>query len=73
MTVHLLQTRIGRVPAGEKNYHIFYQILAGLSGEEKRALHVAYTYVLVLATRTYPEISNFMQDLQNLPIFNFVQ
>ena len=58
MTVHVLQTRIGRVPAGEKNYHIFYQILAGLSGEEKRALHVAYTYLLVLATRTYPEISN---------------
>ena len=29
------QTRVIRPAANEKNYHIFYQLLAGLSSEER--------------------------------------
>ena len=32
------QSRVVRAPATEKNYHIFYQMMAGLSGEERSLL-----------------------------------
>lgn len=34
------QTRVTRPLANEKNYHIFYQMLAGLSKEERSRLHL---------------------------------
>lgn len=34
------QTRVVRPPPGERNYHIFYQMLAGLSPEERTQLHL---------------------------------
>lgn len=34
------QTRVIRPLAGEKNYHIFYQMLAGLSTEERTKLNL---------------------------------
>lgn len=34
------QTRVVRPPAGERNYHIFYQMLAGLTPEERSQLHL---------------------------------
>ncbi|XP_052754581.1 unconventional myosin-IXAa [Galleria mellonella] len=34
------QTRVVRPPPGERNYHIFYQMLAGLSQEERTQLHL---------------------------------
>lgn len=34
------QTRVIRPLPGEKNYHIFYQMLAGLSAEERSKLNL---------------------------------
>ncbi|XP_059050788.1 unconventional myosin-XIX [Achroia grisella] len=34
------QTRVVRPPPGERNYHIFYQMLAGLTPEERTQLHL---------------------------------
>lgn len=34
------QTRVIRPLRGEKNYHIFYQMLAGLSSEERAKLNL---------------------------------
>lgn len=34
------QTRVIRPLPGEKNYHIFYQMLAGLSAEERAKLNL---------------------------------
>ncbi|XP_037069568.1 myosin-I heavy chain-like [Pollicipes pollicipes] len=34
------QTRVVRPLTGEKNYHIFYQMLAGLSADERAKLHL---------------------------------
>lgn len=34
------QTRVVRPPAGECNYHIFYQMLAGLTPDERSQLHL---------------------------------
>lgn len=34
------QTRVIRPLPGEKNYHIFYQMLAGLSSEERTKLNL---------------------------------
>ena len=31
----MFQGRVSSVPRGEKNYHIFYQMLAGLTNDEK--------------------------------------
>lgn len=36
----LEQTRVVRVPPGERNYHIFYHMLAGLTAEERAQLHL---------------------------------
>ncbi|KAJ0178564.1 hypothetical protein K1T71_006387 [Dendrolimus kikuchii] len=36
----LEQTRVVRPPAGERNYHIFYHMLAGLTSEERAQLHL---------------------------------
>ncbi|XP_041362626.1 unconventional myosin-IXb-like isoform X2 [Gigantopelta aegis] len=34
------QGRVSNVPRGEKNYHIFYQMLAGLTNDEKVKFHL---------------------------------
>lgn len=40
LTVQFLQTRVIRQLTKEKNYHIFYQMLAGLSREERIRLNL---------------------------------
>ncbi|XP_022128945.2 unconventional myosin-IXAa isoform X1 [Pieris rapae] len=34
------QTRVVRPPAGERNYHVFYHMLAGLAADERARLHL---------------------------------
>ncbi|TFK50010.1 glycosyltransferase family 2 protein [Heliocybe sulcata] len=46
---YLERSRVARVPSGERNFHVFYYLLAGVSQEERQHLHlderVSYRYL----------------------------
>lgn len=45
------QTRVIRPLSDEKNYHIFYQMLAGLSHDE-RGSAINYNNIIIIASET---------------------
>jgi len=37
---YLERNRVAAVPSGERNFHIFYHLVAGASPEERQHLHI---------------------------------
>lgn len=59
---YLERARVTSVPAGERNFHIFYYLLAGASAEERQHLHLHDKQVFKYLGQRYAQSDN--EDLR---------